>query len=61
MKLIEIALRDTCVKAYRRTYDKVAKEWTRGSGERDKVWQELIPTINALVKIALILTDHLDT
>jgi len=37
MKLVEIALRDTCVKEYRRTYDKVAEGWQEG-GEKRKLW-----------------------
>jgi hypothetical protein len=60
MKVIEVALRDTCVKAYRRSYDKVAEEWQKGSSSA-KAWEELIPTIGALLKVALALTDHFET
>ena len=59
-QLIEITLRDTCVKAYRRADDKVAAEWLEG-GAKQKAWEELRPQINAIIKIALILTDHNDT
>jgi hypothetical protein len=30
MKVIEVAMKDTCVKAYRRSYDKVTEEWQKG-------------------------------
>ncbi len=43
MEVIEIALRDTCVKAYRRAYDKVSEEWEKGVGRRDKEWSSNIP------------------
>lgn len=62
-RLMEIALRDTCVLNYRRSYDRVSgkDEWEREGGRLEREYRENASTINALVKVALIITDDKDT
>ena len=51
-KIFEVALRDTCVLAYRVAYDK--KPDLKNEGES---FMKVLPEINALTKIALMITD----
>lgn len=61
-KLLEITLRDTCILNYRRSYDKVdGREWTKSEGTSWIDYQNQLISINALVRVALILTDQADT
>lgn len=59
-KGLEIVMRDQCVLSYRRSYDKVAVEWAR-EGEKNKRYHHMLREMNAMVKLALIFTDHLET
>jgi hypothetical protein len=53
-RLVEIGLRDTCVRAYREAYDKIeVRAWEE--------WEKCRIDVNKLVQMALIVTDHYDT
>jgi hypothetical protein len=54
-KLAEILLRDQCVLSFRRSFDKVASEREREG------YKSMIKEVNTLIKLALMVTDHLDT
>ena len=53
MASVEIMFRDTCVKSYRESYDKV--NWVMQT--KNMIYLENLENINAIVKLALIITD----